>query len=193
MSTPGDVTELLNQWVDGDAAALDQVTPLVYEQLRQIARQLFRRERASHTLQPTALVHEAFVRLIGVKVEWQNRAHFFAIAARMMRRLLVNEAQARLAEKRGGGLLRITLDDNVGQMAAQEEVLELDAALSRLTELDARKSEVMELHYFGGLTHTEIATVMSISESTVRRELRVAKLWLRRMLSENHGTEAPED
>jgi RNA polymerase sigma factor (TIGR02999 family) len=193
MSTPGDVTQLLNRWVDGDAAALDQVTPLVYAQLRQIARQLFRRERESHTLQPTALVHEAFVRLIGVKVEWQNRAHFFAIAARMMRRLLVNEAQARLAEKRGGGLLRITLDDNVGQMAAQEGVLELDAALSRLAENDPRKSDVLELHYFGGLTHEEIATAMAISESTVRRELRVAKLWLRRMLSENPGTEASED
>lgn len=185
MATPGDVTQLLNQWVEGDAAALDQVTPLVYAQLRQIARQIFRRERESHTLQPTALVHEAFVRPIGVKVEWQNRAHFFAVAARMMRRLLVNEAQARLADKRGGGLLRITLDDKLGQMAAQEDVLELDAALRRLAELDARRSETMELHYFGGLTHEEIATAMAISESTVRRELRIAKLWLRRMLSEH--------
>ncbi len=190
METSGDVTQLLNRWVEGDAAALDQVTPLVYAQLRQIARQVFLRERDSHTLQPTALVHEAFVRLIGVKVEWQNRAHFFAIAARMMRRLLVNEAHARLAEKRGGRQLRVTLDDRVAQTTAQEDVLELDAALSRLGELDARKSEVMELHYFGGLTHKEIATVMAISESTVRRELKVARLWLRRMLSENHRNEA---
>ncbi len=189
METPGDVTQLLNRWVEGDAAALDQVTPLVYAQLRQIARQVFQRERESHTLQPTALVHEAFVRLIGVKVEWQNRAHFFAIAARMMRRLLVNEAHARLAEKRGGRQLRVTLDDRVAQTTAQEDVLELDAALSRLAALDARKSEVVELHYFGGLTHTEIATVMPISESTVRRELRVARLWLRRMLSEHQGNE----
>ncbi len=184
MSTPGDVTQLLNRWVDGDAAALDQVTSLVYAQLRQIARQLVRRERESHTLQPTALVHEAFVRLIGVKVEWQNRAHFFAIAARMMRRLLVNEAQARVAEKRGGGRLRITLDDNVGQLAAQEDVLELDAALSRLAENDPRKSDVLELHYFGGLTHPQISTALGISESTVRRELRLARLWLRRLLGE---------
>lgn len=190
MTALGDVTQLLHKWVDGDAAALDELTPLVYAQLRQIARQLFRRERGSHTLQPTALVHEAFVRLVGVKVDWQNRAQFFALAARMMRRLLVNEAEARLAAKRGGGLLRVTLDENVAEIGAQSDVLDLDAALSRLAVNDPRKSEVLELHYFGGLTHPEIATALAISESTVRRELRVAKLWLHRFLDDPEKTDA---
>ncbi len=185
MSAPEDVTKLLNQWVDGDAAALEQLTPMVYAQLQQIARQLFRRERDAHTLQPTALVHEAYVRLIGVKIDWQNRAQFFAIAARMMRRLLVNEAAARMAAKRGGGMLRVTLDENIAAVSEPSDVLELDAALSRLAVHDARKSEVLELHYFGGLTHPEIATALAISESTVRRELRVAKLWMRRLLEES--------
>lgn len=184
MSAPGDVTQLLNKWVDGDAAALDQLTPMVYGQLRQIARQLFRRERGSHTLQPTALVHEAFVRLIGVKIDWQSRAQFFALVARMMRRLLVNEAEARMAAKRGGGLLRVTLGENSTETSVQSDVLELDAALSRLAVNDPRKSEVLELHYFGGLTHPEIGSALAISESTVRRELRVAKLWLHRLLGE---------
>lgn len=184
MTAPGDVTQLLNKWVDGDAAALDQLTPMVYAQLRQIARQLFRRERDAHTLQPTALVHEAFVRLIGVKIDWQNRAQFFALAARMMRRLLVNEAEARMAAKRGGGLLRVTLGESIAETSVQSDVLELDAALSRLAANDPRKSEVLELHYFGGLTHPEIAAAVAISESTVRRELRVAKLWLYRILAE---------
>ncbi len=188
MTAPGDVTQLLQKWVDGDAAALDQLTPMVYAQLRQIARQLFRRERDSHTLQPTALVHEAFVRLIGAKIDWQNRAQFFALAARMMRRLLVNEAEARMAAKRGGGLLRVTLDENIAETSAQSDVLELDAALSRLAINDPRKSEVLELHYFGGLTHPEIATALAISESTVRRELRVAKLWLHQLLAEPDAT-----
>jgi RNA polymerase sigma factor (TIGR02999 family) len=179
-----DITLLLNQWVDGDQAALSSVTPLVYEELRKMAQRIFSRESAAHTLQPTALVHEAYEKLIDVDAQWQNRAHFYALAARMMRRLLVNHANSRRAQKRGGEALKVTLHEELhGGKSPDEDVLDLDAALAELGANDERKSTVLELHYFGGLTHEQIAVALNISESTVRRELRVAKIWLKKSLS----------
>lgn len=184
MAEPGDITRLLNAWADGDRGAFDAVAPMVYEELKSIARQLYSRERASNTLQPTALVHEAYVRLLGVNVEWQDRAHFFALAARMMRRLLVNHANAHVAAKRGGGAARVTLRDEQAAAPSQHDVLELDAALTALAQLDPRKAEVLELSYFGGLDQIAVGKAMGISESTVRREHRLAKIWLRKFMSE---------
>ena len=185
MMEPSGVTQLLNRWIDGDKEALESVTPLVYDELRRIARGVFARERDGHTLEPTALVHEAYARLIDVNSTWQNRAHFYALAARMMRRLLVNHAKARSANKRGGDALRVTLhEESVGAQSMDEDVLALDAALAELAAFDERKACVLEAHYFGGLTQPETAAVLDISESTVRRELRVAKAWLRKRLSE---------
>jgi RNA polymerase sigma factor (TIGR02999 family) len=179
------VTQLLNRWIDGDDAALQRVTPMVYDELRRIARGVFAGERQGHTLEPTALVHEAYEKLVSVDSTWQNRAHFYALAARMMRRLLVNHAKARHASKRGGNALRMTLhEDAVGAQDTDEDVLALDAALAELAAFDERKARVLEAHYFGGLTQPETATALSISESTVRRELRIAKAWLKKQLSE---------
>ena len=184
MTESAGVTQLLNRWVEGDDAALERVTPMVYDELRRIARGVFSRERNGHTLQPTALVHEAYAKLIDVEATWQDRAHFYALAARMMRRLLVNHAKARNADKRGGAL-RVTLyEEAVGAGTMDEDVLALDEALAELATFDERKAKVLEAHYFGGLTQTETAVVMGISESTVRREERVAKAWLRKKLSE---------
>jgi RNA polymerase sigma factor (TIGR02999 family) len=186
MPEPGEITRLLNRWADGDEAALETVTPLIYGELRNIARQVFSREQGHHTLQPTALVHEAYVKLVGVDTEWQDRAHFYALAARMMRRLLVNHANANRAKKRGGGAAKVTLHEElVPGRTPEDDVLELDAALADLAVNDRRKAEILELHYFGGLTHEQTAVAMNISESTVRRELRLAKIWLRKSLSDN--------
>jgi len=185
MADVADVTQLLNRWVEGDEAALERVTPLVYDELRRIARGVFARERNGHTLQPTALVHEAYAKLIHVDATWQDRAHFYALAARMMRRLLVNHAKARNAGKRGGDALKVTLhEDAVGKEAVNEDVLALDAALAELATFDPRKAQVLEAHYFGGLTQFETAAVLEVSESTVRREERIAKAWLRKRLSD---------
>lgn len=185
MSGADDITQLLNRWADGDDGARDAVAPLIYDELKRIARNVFRRESARQTLQPTALVHEAYEKLVGVDVEWQDRGHFFALAARMMRRLLVNHANSRVAQKRGGGALRVTLNDAVhGAQGAEEDVLALDEALNRLSEQDARKATVLELHYFGGLTQPEIGEVLETSESTVRREFKLARIWLKKLMSE---------
>ncbi|MEM1175267.1 MAG: ECF-type sigma factor [Pseudomonadota bacterium] len=186
MNDDSGVTQLLNRWIDGDNEALESVTPLVYDELRRIAHSVFARERGGHTLEPTALVHEAYAKLIDVNSTWQNRAHFYALAARMMRRLLVNHANARNASKRGGDALRVTLhEESVGASTIDEDVLALDAALAELAAFDERKARVLEAHYFGGLTQTETAAVLDISESTVRRELRIAKAWLKKRLSES--------
>jgi RNA polymerase sigma factor (TIGR02999 family) len=188
MTEAAGVTQLLNRWVEGDEAALERVTPMVYDELRRIARVVFSRERAGHTLQPTALVHEAYSKLIEVDATWQDRAHFYALAARMMRRLLVNHAKARNAGKRGGDALRITLQEEaVGAADINEDVLALDEALAELATFDERKAIVLEAHYFGGLTQPETAAVLNISESTVRREERVAKAWMRKRLVELRG------
>lgn len=178
-----DVTLLLGAWRAGDEHALDRLVPLVYRELQRLARRAMRGERDGHTLQTTALVHEAFIALADAKVAWADRAHFFAIAARQMRRILVNHGEAHRAAKRGGGLVHAQLDealDVVGTPSA--EISDLDDALKRLEAFDARKAQILELHYFGGLTYDEMAEVMQLSASTVDAELRFAKAWLRSRL-----------
>ena len=180
MAGPDNITQLLNQWSGGDAQAGDSLAPLVYDELHRLAARIFRDERSSHTLQPTALLHEAYVRLLDVDVPWQNRAHFYALAARMMRRLLVNHANARSAQKRGGDAVRVTLDES--RMPADDhdaDVLELDAALNHLAAIDERKAELIQLQYFGGLTFDEMQEVTGLSSSTIDRDLRFARAWLK--------------
>lgn len=183
--TDRDITQLLHDWRGGDDGALEELTPIVYDQLRDLAARIFRGESAGHTLQPTALVNEAMQRLIRAEVDWQDRNHFFAISARMMRRILVNHANAKSAAKRGGDALRVTLQESHGTTDAdnEAEILALDRALSELESFDARKAEIVELHYFGGLTYAELADVMDIAESTVHQDLRTAKAWLRQKIA----------
>lgn len=181
-----DITLLLKNWRAGDEDALQELTPLVYDQLHVLAARLFRGESAGHTLQPTALVNEAVEHLIGADVNWQDRNHFFALSARLMRRILVNHANAKKAAKRGGDALRVTLheDRHAGSDAVDEvEILALDKALCELDAFDGRKAAIVELHYFGGLTYSELASVMEIAESTVHQDLRIAKAWLRQRIS----------
>jgi RNA polymerase sigma factor (TIGR02999 family) len=179
------ITQLLVNWSEGDQAALDQILPLVYDELRRLARSYLRRERSDHTLQPTALVHEAYIRLIDQhSVTWQNRAHFFGIASQMMRRILVNHALSRAAAKRGGLAQKLSLDEAVG-LSDQPEVdlIALDHALQELEALDSRQSRIVELRYFGGLTIEETAEVLGLSPATVKREWSTARLWLRRQIT----------
>ena len=179
------ITQLLQNWQEGDDAALERLTPLVYDQLKQLAARAFRGESAGHTLQPTALVNEAFRHLVAADVEWQDRNHFFALSARLMRRILVNHANAKNTAKRGKDAVRVTYHDGRGATDAENDmdILELDRALHELAEFDARKSEILELHYFGGLTYGELADVMQLAESTVYQELRTAKAWLHQRLA----------
>jgi len=187
--TPGStqsVTDLLQAWASGDQAALDELLPLVYDDLRRQARRYMRAQPAGHTLQTTALVHEAYLRLVGQSsVEWKGRAHFFGVASKAMRSILVDHARARNAAKRGGSARAITLDDAGGIAGPQAsvDVLALDEALGRLAELDARKSRLVELRYFGGLGIDEAAAVLGVSPATVKREWTTARAWLRRELS----------
>ncbi len=178
------VTQLLGAWQGGDPAALEQLTPLVYEELRRLARRYMSSERANHTLQATALVNEAFLRLAGSEVNWENRSHFFAIAARMMRRILIDHAKANRSGKRGGNVQKVELDEQ--KVAADQDpmdVLELDRLLTRMAELDERKADVLVLHYFGGLTYEEISASLEISAATVDRDLRLGKAWLHHELA----------
>jgi len=178
-----EVTRLLRAWRGGDVAARDALTPLVYRELQRLARSAMRGERGGHTLQTTALVHEALLVLADAEVDWVDRAHFFGIAARQMRHILVNHAEAHRAAKRGGGQAHASLDEALDVVGtASAEVTELDDALRRLETFDARKAQILELHYFGGLTYDEIAAVMKLSASTVDAELRFAKAWLRSKL-----------
>jgi RNA polymerase sigma factor (TIGR02999 family) len=183
-----DVTGLLLAWSDGNAAAVDRLLPLLYEELHRQAERAMRREDERHTLQATALVHEAYLRLVDQnRVQWRNRAHFFGVAAQVMRRILVDHARGRLAEKRGGGAQRITLDDaNVGangDAAGDVDVLALHEALERLAVLDAQQAKVVELRYFSGLNIEETAVALDVSPATVKREWAVARAWLKRELS----------
>lgn len=178
-------TLLLKQVQAGDRAALDELLPQVYDELRRLAALQLQRERADHTLQPTALVHEAYLRLIDQHaVDWQNRAQFFGLAAEMMRRILVNHALARQAAKRGGPQTRVALDAAV-DFAAQQDVnlLALDEALQELAALDPAQARLVELKYFGGLSIEEIAAVLDVSPATVKREWRMAKAWLFQQLA----------
>ena len=181
---PG-VTELLQAWSEGDDVALEQLTPLVEEELRRLARAYMRRERPGHTLQTTALVNEAFLRLTDARrVRWQDRAHFLGISARLMRRVLVDHARSRAYRKRGGGAKRVTLDERlVGSPEPGLDLVALDRALTALAAVDARKGRVIELRYFGGFSVEETAEVLGVSSDTVKRDWRLAKLWLLRELA----------
>ena len=179
----GDVTQLLREWRGGDERALDALAPMVYDDLRRLAGHYMGAERASHTLQPTALVHEAFMRLVGTEVPWQDRAHFLSVAARSMRRILVDHARSRGRKKRGGEAPHLPLEKvDAPVPEAGAEILELDDALERLKQLDERKARVVELVYFGGLTQVETGEVLEVSVATVERELRQARAWLHREL-----------
>ena len=183
---PSGVTELLRRWNLGDREAMDRLMPIVYDELRRLAAGYLKGERRDHTLQPTALVHEAYLRLVRQdRVEWQNRAHFFGIAARMMRRVLVDHARRRQAGKRDAGGFRLTLQ--VGEaleVSRDPELLELDEALVRLERLDVDQARVVELRFFGGLTVEETATVLGISTATVKREWRTARAFLRQEMDD---------
>jgi RNA polymerase sigma-70 factor (ECF subfamily) len=186
MSNPtSDVTKLLQEWSQGDAEALEKLIPLVFEDLRQIARRLFQREADSHTLQPTALVSEVYLRLMDQrKVHWQNRAQFLGVAAMMMRRILVDYHKGKQAAKRGSGTPKVPLDETIAMPEMRDfDFVALDEALSRLAELDERQGRIVELRYFIGLSNEEIAEDLGISVTTVKREWRTAKLWLHRELS----------
>jgi len=178
--SPHRVTQLLAEWSDGDNAALVELTPLVYEELRRLAHHFMEGQRPDHTLQTTALVDEAYLRLADqTSPSWQNRAHFFAVAARAMRQILVNYAKSSRAQKRGGGALKVELDEAAIVSPEQSKaIVDLHEALERLGTLDSRKARVVELKYFGGLNHDEIAEVMKISTMTVRRDWVFAKAWL---------------
>jgi RNA polymerase sigma-70 factor (ECF subfamily) len=180
------LTDLLTRWSAGDDRALSQLTPLVYDELRRIAHRHMGGQRPDHTLQTTALVNEAYLRLADqTNPRWQDRAHFFAVAARAMRQIVVDYARSQQSQKRGGGLLRIELDEAAIVSPEQsKEIVDLHEALERLATLDARKAQVVELKYFGGLNYDEMAEVLKISRITVRRDWEFAKLWL---YTELHG------
>ena len=197
------VTQLLAQWRDGDERAFAQLSAVMYEELRQLAQRHLRRERSDHTIQKTALVNEAFVRLVGQQsVDWQSRAHFIGLASKLMRRVLVDYARARLADKRGGGAGVLSLDEMAAPEAdeapdttptalqhldahTQEEVSAIDQALQRLEQIDPRQAQIVEMRYFGGLTVEQTAEAIDISAATVKREWTLARAWLRRELGKS--------
>ena len=192
MSKPSDqdVTQLLIQWSRGDSAALEALVPLVYDELRRLAQLYLNREKPGHTLSSTALVHEAYLRLVRqTDVTWQNRAHFFAVAARMMRRILVDHARKHAYAKRGGGALTISLDETIASAPERElDLVALDDALEALAKLDERQSRMVELRFFGGLSIEETSEVLGVSAPTVKREWASARAWLFREIS---GTPPP--
>jgi RNA polymerase sigma factor (TIGR02999 family) len=191
MEGPGSISRLLAEWRGGEPAALEQLTPMVYGELHRLARAFLRRGQPSQSLQPTALINEAFLRLLGQPhaIEWENRAHFFGIAARLMRLILVDQARAHRAAKRGGAAVAITLDDNMAlSPKGAPDVLEVDEALDHLAKVDERKAKVIELRYFGGMDREEVAVAMGLTLATVKRDLRLGEAWLRRFLAGNLQT-----
>ncbi|MGA8264967.1 MAG: sigma-70 family RNA polymerase sigma factor [Ignavibacteriaceae bacterium] len=184
VTSKDNITQLLAELTGGNNAAVDALMPLVYDELHQVAHMHLRKERRNHTLNATALVHEAYFKLVDqTKVNWQNRAHFFAIASQAMRRILINYALQRKAQKRGGDDVKITfVDENVMRESKPEELLALDEALNRLKLINERQSKIIEYWFFVGLTHEEIAEVLGISVPTVRRDWRLARAWLSREL-----------
>ena len=184
--SPDRVTQLLQQWSRGDDSALAELTPLIYEELRRVAHHYMEGERPDHTLQTTALVNEAYLRLADqTNPRWQNRAHFFAVAARAMRQILVSYARSQQAQKRGGGAFQVELDEvAIVSPEQSKEIVDLHEAVERLATLDSRKAQVVELKYFGGLNYDEMAEVLKISRVTVRRDWEFAKIWL---YTELHG------
>jgi RNA polymerase sigma factor (TIGR02999 family) len=193
VAAPGVVTNLLQAWSAGNPHAQDDLLPLVYDELRRRAGAHLRRERKDHTLEPTELVHEAYLRLAGQqRPDWQGRVHFFALASKIMRRILVDYARARAATKRPDEALRVTLDNDAVSIDPPEcDLLVLDRALSDLGRLDARQARLLELIYFGGLSETEAATAISVSRSTVAREVRSAKAWLYRRMTSSPVRNSP--
>ena len=175
-----DVTRLLVRLTEGDRGVLDDLLPVVYGELRRLAASYLRKERVGHTLQPTALVHEAYMRLVDqTQVQWQNRAHFFGVAAQMMRRILVDHARAHEAEKRGGEFQKLSLDENIDVSGERDvNLVALDDALNLLAEIDPQKMKIVELRFFGGLSVEETAEVLGVSAPTVKRQWRMAKAWL---------------
>ena len=186
-SSGREITEMLQAWRRGDEKALENLTPQVYRELHRAAQQCMRKEREGHTLQTTALINELYLRLADLKaIDWQSRAHFFAICARQMRRILVDMARARRSDKRGGGALAVSLDEAPEISGSpQGDLLAVDNALSALAEVDARKSQVVELRFFGGLSVEETAEVLKVSPETVARDWKLAKAWLLREMTGN--------
>jgi RNA polymerase sigma factor (TIGR02999 family) len=178
MSAPEQVTQLLLDWNNGNAAARDELIPIVYDELRRIARRHLRREGPAHTLQTGALVNEAYLRLIDQSAPWRNRAHFFGIAAQMMRRILVDHARAHLYAKRGAGAQKVSLTEAEGLAAGADDLVALNDALLALAEVDPRQGKIVELKFFAGMTIDEIAEVTGISTATIEREWRSARAWL---------------
>lgn len=187
--SPPNLTQLLVAWNNGEHDALEQLIPLVYNELHRLATRYMGRERAGHTLQSTALVHEAYERLINLKdVSWQNRAHFFAVSAQLMRRILVDYARARRYNKRGGEWRHVPLNEAVAVFQDRRtDIVELDDALRALADIDPRKSRVVEMRFFGGLSVKETAEVLNVSPETVLRDWRLAKVWLLRQLAKENG------
>jgi RNA polymerase sigma factor (TIGR02999 family) len=181
--SPRTVTRLLLDWRDGDAGALGALMPLMYEELRRLARAKMRDQPAGHTLQPTALVHEAYARMVDLELDWQDRSHFLCMAARTMRRVLVDHARAARAAKRGAGAVQVTLQNFHAQKEASLDLLAIDQALESLSRQDQRAASAIELCYFGGLTGKEIAEALEVSAATAERDLRFARSWLKRELA----------
>jgi RNA polymerase sigma-70 factor (ECF subfamily) len=190
----GDVTVLLGRLAEGKGEVSSQLISLVYKELRKLAGGYMRRERTDHTLQPTALVHEAYLKLVEQRsVNWQSRAHFFGIAAQLMRRILVDHARGHLRDKRGGGVIPVPLDEALVFAPEQSsELVKLDQSLERLAKLDPRQSKIVELRFFGGLTVEQTAEVLGISPKTVKRDWSVAKAWLHGDLKTNDGATVPQ-
>jgi RNA polymerase sigma-70 factor (ECF subfamily) len=188
-TSPKSITELLIEWRDGDETALESLMPLVYDELRRLASHYMRRERPDHTLQTGALVNEAYLRLIDHKgMRWQNRAHFYAVAAQAMRRILVDHARSRRYQKRGGGRRLVDLDEAARLIHEKAtDLVALDDALTDLSVIDPRKSQIVEMRYFGGMSVDETAEVLGVSSVTVMREWRTAKAWLLRAVSTGHS------
>jgi RNA polymerase sigma factor (TIGR02999 family) len=182
MQAPENVTRLLADWQAGDKSAFDQLAPHVYDELRRVAASYMRRENAGMTLQTTALVNETYLKLAAAKLSFEDRSHFFALAARMMRRILVDHARNKRAAKRGGGAQQITFDEAAIVGQPDDELLEIDEALTKLATFDARMAKAIELRYFGGLGYEETAMAMNISVTTLYEDLKLAKAWLKREL-----------
>jgi RNA polymerase sigma factor (TIGR02999 family) len=187
LQTRHDVTQLLQAWSHGRPEALQKLMPLVYDELHRLAQHYMRRERPGHILQTSALINEAYIRLIDAsQVSWQNRAHFFAISAELMRRILVDWARAQTSQKRGAGVPAISLDEDAGVFQERLDLAALDDALQALARLDPRKSRVVELRFFGGLSVEDTAEALGVSPETVKRDWKLAKIWLLRELTEKH-------
>lgn len=191
MSPSRDITQLLSRWQDGEADALNELLPLVYDELSRIARREFHGQPPGHTLQPTALINEALLRLVDSEISWQDRCHFLAVMTTTIRWVLVDHARARQRGKRGGEAVRVTLSEHIAGAEAVVDLLDLDDAMTALKAHDERKARIVELHYFGGLKYDEMAAALGLSEATVHRELRFSRAWLKdRLAGDSEGRPA---